>query len=1094
MTQKPAPPCPFLSPGDDKSLGIHRIVLIYLVFGSLWILLTDKAVSLFFSDPHHIIQASTIKGWLFVVITTLLLYILLRRLPDPSRANLEALGGTTALLSWPRWLFYLFAVVITVATIFIRAGFTVSFGERPLTVLFFIPVIMSAILGGFGPGLTATTIAAIFSAYAMEPDHSFHIASRHDLLLWVLNLFNCILICVLSEFLHKTRQLTEARRQLLAVTLTSIGDAVISTDRQGRITFLNPEAENLTGWTHQEALGRPLPTVFNIVNEQTREPAEDPVQKVLTSGLVVGLANHTVLISRDGREFPVHDSAAPIKDGNGTLLGVVLIFRDDTKEKVNREKLRRERDRNQRYLDTVQTIMISLDREGLVTMINRAGCNLLGYEEEELLGQQWFATCLPQPFGMDTVYPVFRQIMNGNLTGVEYYENPVLCRDGRELLVAWHNSYYIDEEGRITGTISSGEDITEKDRQTRELELHRHHLEELVEKRTAELTEARTLAESANQAKSSFLANMSHEIRTPMNAILGLTHLLQRHCHDPEQQDKLNKVNTAAQHLLAILNDILDLSKIEAGRLQLETTDFSLHSVFDYVYSLIAEQARDKGLSVTIDAGDIPFQLKGDVTRLHQALLNYAANAVKFTEQGSIVLRARLLEKNDTEALIRFEVEDTGMGIAPEQQPNLFQAFEQADVSTTRKYGGTGLGLAITRRLAQLMHGDSGFSSKEGEGSIFWFTTRLGLGHGNIPQTASRSETNWEQGFRLHHCHARVLLVEDNPINREVALELLHGAGLDVDTAENGLEAVEKARAITYDLILMDMQMPEMNGLTATRVIRGLPGQSQTPIVAMTANVFDEDRATCLAAGMNDFIPKPVNPDILFSTLFKWLPAQSCRTTIHAAPGPRIPDTDLRERLQQIPGLDATLCLSNLSGDVGQYIEFLHRFAQFHQDDAARLSELLTKENYREGRDVAHGLKGVAATLGAFRIQEVAAGIEAAFRDHQPAAGIHAMILNLTQEQKRLNAFILALPKREDEPAAPKVDPVKLQQIITELRGLLIEHNGRASLFFRESAPLLRGTLGRHFDDLTRQINEFNFEAALNTLHAATGTTPENHS
>lgn len=358
-----------------------------------------------------------------------------------------------------------------------------------------------------------------------------------------------------------------------------------------------------------------------------------------------------------------------------------------------------------------------------------------------------------------------------------------------------------------------------------------------------------------------------------MNAIMGMTELALRGSVDAKLHDQLTKIKQASKYLLSVINDILDISKIDADRLVLENVSFELSRVLADMASMIAGRVNDSGVSFhqELAAGLARQALQGDPMRLTQILLNLIGNSFKFTKQGSITLRVTVADETAADVLLRFEIQDSGIGISPDEQQRLFTAFEQADSSTTRLYGGTGLGLAISKRLVQLMGGEIGVNSAHGKGSTFWFTARF-LKLDSLSESAQEGEfTLAEERLRKHYVHSRILLVEDEPVNQEVSKGLLEDVGFTVDVAGDGMHAVQLASSGTYGLILMDMQMPRMNGIDATRAIRCLPGYAQTPIIAMTANAFDEDRDSCIKAGMNDHIGKPVDPDRFFEILLKWL-------------------------------------------------------------------------------------------------------------------------------------------------------------------------------------------------------------------------------
>ncbi len=557
------------------------------------------------------------------------------------------------------------------------------------------------------------------------------------------------------------------------------------------------------------------------------------------------------------------------RDADGKPLRMIGTNADITERKVAEDVLKASEQRFRDMVNTTDGIVWEADAKTFqFTFISEKAVKLLGFPAADWLAPGfWVSRLHPEDA---TWAPEFCASCTGRLEPHDFNYR-FIARDGRTV---WLHDIVtvVAEQGEPRWLRGIMVDITQQKLNEAELARHRDHLEELVLTRTAELSQARDDAEAANRAKSMFLANMSHELRTPMNGIMGMTDLVLRRATDPRQIDWLNKSQGAAKHLLSVINDILDISKIESERLTLEEQDFSLAEAIDDAMHMQDAPALAKGLNLSwhIDAA-LPQRLRGDAFRLRQILLNFTGNAIKFSERGQIAVRASVAEEDSRSVLMKIEVTDRGIGISPEQQARLFHAFTQADGSMNRKYGGTGLGLIISRRIALLMGGDAGVISQEGSGSTFWATLRLRRAANVQPVAARDSAEPAREALARLFPGTRVLVVEDEPINREVMTFLLEDAGLVPEVAADGQQALDMARSGGYVLILMDVQMPVMNGLEATRAIRLLPNGATLPILALTANAFDEDRERCLAAGMNDHISKPVAPDALCASVLHWL-------------------------------------------------------------------------------------------------------------------------------------------------------------------------------------------------------------------------------
>jgi PAS domain S-box-containing protein len=731
-------------------------------------------------------------------------------------------------------------------------------------------------------------------------------------------------------------------------------------------------SENVT-----DLLGYPLAEVMapdwwgRHVHPDDREAATIASARIFAEGAVT----HEYRFARkDGSYMSICDEMRLTHDAADGTPEIVGSWSDIT-ERVHREAEIRKL--SLALMQSPESIMVT-NLNGEIEYVNDSFVRVSGYPREEVLGRNpRLLNSGNTPVGTYTA--MWQALARGDTWEGEFINRR---KDGTEYIEAVKMAPVREPGGHVTHYVAIKDDITEKKRMSEELDRYRHHLEDLVRSRTAELAGALERADAANFAKSSFLANMSHEIRTPMNAITGLSYLLLQSDLSTEQRDRLQKIDSSSRHLRSLIDDILDLSKIEAGKMVIECVPFDLRASVSEAFEIAGSRARDKGLPIEFDIdAALPERVEGDALRLRQVLLNLGSNAVKFTETGKIRFRAAR-EPGDS-LQVRFEFHDTGIGISAAQQNNLFKPFEQADSSTTRRYGGTGLGLAISRRLVELMGGTIGVHSEPGAGSNFWVVlpfapsaeVRPGAGVQELPPVAPAAAVR--RGLRT-------LLVEDDPINQEVARALLAAAGHLIDVAENGAEGLRRAEQGAYDLILMDMQMPVMDGLSATVEIRKLSGYQQVPIIAMTGNAFAEDRQRCIAAGMNDFISKPVNPTLLYERIAAWTRNEAGAPPVPAPPEapaapPPAPAT-LAQRIAHIDDLDVKAGFAASAGFAVQE-RLLRMYMAQHAGDGDKIRRHLQEAKIDDAIRVAHTLKGGAAIIGAVGVRAGAEKLEHAMRD-----------------------------------------------------------------------------------------------------------------
>ena len=983
----------------------------------------------------------------------------------------------------------------------------------------------------------------------------------------------------------------EERSRLI---LGSVEEGIVGMDTEGCVSFINAAGAAMLGYEPSELVGQAMHAkVHHSRANGTPFPREECPMFLTAHDGQSRIVDDEVLWKKDQTCFPAEYSTTPVeKDGKN--VGTVVAFRDITERKAAEQRLQFTQYAVDNAADPVFWVSAA---DGKLEYANHAACKSLGYTREELMSMA--INEVNAEFDHAKWNQLLHQLQEQQSVT---YEARQKAKDGRVIDVE-STVAVADYLGRKT-FVANVRDITERKRAE------------------AEIRKAKEIAEAATRAKSDFLANMSHEIRTPMNAIIGLNHLALKTDLTTKQRDYLTKVNSAAQALLGIINDILDFSKIEAGKLDMEKVEFRLDEVLDNVSSVISQKAQDKSLEFLIAAQhDLPPALVGDSLRLGQILINLINNAIKFTEKGEVVVTVAKEEEFGNRVKLKFAVRDSGIGMTPEQTARLFQAFSQADTSTTRKYGGTGLGLSISKRLVEMMEGSIWVESQAGVGSTFHFTAWFGVGTGevkhrrfipdlagmrvlvvddnsqareiltdavqafamkadavasgadairqlvakdesepyrlvlmdwhmpemdgleasriiklggrlkNIPKVVivtafgredirTHAEEIGVEGYLLKPVNAsllydtmmdlfglageapskqlhgeeqhdatgiRILLVEDNDMNQQVATELLEGAGAKVTIANHGGEAIDALLNVPqpppYDLVLMDVQMPEVDGITATKRIRTDGRLPNLPILAMTAHALVEERQRCLDAGMNDHITKPIDPDALFATILRW-----AKPNREGKPEPQTREAASQSVVDEIPnieGIDVGNGLKRVAGNKRLYRDLLSQFAGKHGDSGKQIEAALGSGDTKLAERLAHTVKGVAGNLGITAVHASAERLERAIRekkssltevlsDFSDAVGDHAA---------RIRTAIVPAASQTQAPEKA-FNPVKAAAAVSALRPLLEASDADAAEAYRTVAQELSPKApAESLAALNTAINEFDFERALAHLN-----------